>query len=279
MITTMRARKVMSQAVIFILLTIISLTTVFPFIWMLSTSFKFNSRVFTSPIEWLPNPATLQNYVHVWTRIPFLKYYKNTVIVTLFATVGQLFISSMAAYAFAKIRFFGRNFIFMMFLATMMIPWHTIMVPQYILMQKFKLIDTLAVLILGQLASGFGIFLLRQFFMSVPNELRESAMIDGMNEFGIFLYIILPQAKPGIAALAIFSFIHVWNDYLAPLIYLNSESKFTIQIGLKFFQSEHTMNYSATMAGTMSALIPILLLYFILEKQITKGIVFTGIKG
>jgi multiple sugar transport system permease protein len=246
---------------------------------MLSSSFKFDDQVFTVPLQWLPRPITFQNYFKVWTEIPFLKYYINTFIVTIFATAGQVFFSAMSAYAFAKMRFIGRDLLFLLFISAMMVPWHSIMVPQYMVMQNLRLIDTLRVLVLGQLASGFGIFLLRQFFKSTPEELREASIIDGAGEFTIFTRVILPLVKPGLAALSIFTFIQVWNDYLAPLIYLNSESRFTIQLGLKFFQTSYTMQYSVTMAGAVCATFPILIVYLVFEKYITKGIIFTGLKG
>ena len=254
----MKYKKSVANVVFYICMLLISLTMIFPFIWMFSTSFKISSQIFTTPIKWIPNPVTFSNYIKVWTEEPFLKYYINTAIVTVCATVGQVILCAMAAYAFAKLEFIGKNFLFACYLATMMVPWHTIMIPQY------------------QLISKMG---LRQFFMSVPNELREAAKIDGANEARTFLKIIMPQAKPGITTLIIFTFIQVWNDYLAPLIYINSRDKFTIQLGLKFFQTEHTMQYGVVMAGNVCALLPLLIVYLFFEKQITNGMVHSGLKG
>ena len=231
------------------------------------------------PIEWIPNPVNWSNYRKVWTEEPFLVFYKNTAYVAICATFGQVFISALAAYAFAKLQFVGKKFIFSTYLATMMIPWHTIMIPQYQIISYLKLTDTHLALILGQLASAFGIFLLRQFFMTVPDDLVEAARIDGAGELLTFGKIMLPQAKPALATLIIFTFIQVWNDYMAPLIYLNSKMKYTIQLGLKFFQSEHTMQYTVIMAGTVCSLIPILVVFFLFEKQITNGMVHSGLKG
>jgi multiple sugar transport system permease protein len=272
-------KKAMKQGLFYLLMLLISLGMVFPFLWMLSTSFKFDTQVFTIPIQWIPKPVNLKNYVKVWTEEPFLLYYWNTAKVAVLATAGQVIISAMAAYAFAKLKFIGKNTLFGIYLATMMVPWHTIMIPQYQIISKMRLTDTHTALILGQLASAFGIFLLRQFFMTIPNELREAAKIDGAGEASIFLKIMLPQVKAGVATLVIFTFIQVWNDYMAPLIYLNSKEKYTIQLGLKFFQSEHTMQYGVIMAGTVCALIPILLIYAVFEKQITTGMVHSGLKG
>ena len=262
-----------------ILLLLLVFFTIFPFLWMISTSLKYDAQVFTNPIQWIPNPVNWNNYLRVWQDIPFLTYYKNTAIVSVCGTALQVLCCSLAAYAFAKLRFFGKNALFLVFLATMMVPWHTIMIPQYILMGQFHMTDRLVTLILMQAFSAFGIFLMRQFFMGLPNELREAGKIDGAGEFRIFWQIMLPQATPGIATLTIFTFIGQWNDYISPLIYLNSPELYTLQLGLKMFARHYTMQYALTMAGTLCAMVPIFLVYLIFEKQITQGIAFTGMKG
>lgn len=267
------------QVPFYALMSALSLTMIFPFLWMVSTSFKFDTQVFTVPVEWIPDPVNLSNYTQVWVEEPFLLYYKNTVVVAVFATAGQVIISAMAAYAFSSIEFRGKNILFSLYLATMMVPWHTIMIPQYQIISRLGLTDTHAALILGQLASAFGIFLLRQFFLTVPRELMEAARIDGAGEGYIFSKVMLPLAKPALSTLIIFTFVQVWNDYTAPLIYLNTKEKYTIQLGLTFFQSEHTMQYTVIMAGTVCALIPIIITYLIFEKQITNGMVHSGLKG
>lgn len=262
-----------------ILLLLLVFFTIFPFLWMISTSLKYDAQIFTNPIQWIPNPVNWNNYLRVWQDIPFLTYYKNTAIVSVCGTALQVLCCSLAAYAFAKLRFFGKNALFLVFLATMMVPWHTIMIPQYILMGQFHMTDRLVTLILMQAFSAFGIFLMRQFFMGLPNELREAGKIDGAGEFRIFWQIMLPQATPGIATLTIFTFIGQWNDYISPLIYLNSPELYTLQLGLKMFAGQYTMQYALTMAGTVCAMVPIFLVYLIFEKQITQGIAFTGMKG
>lgn len=262
-----------------ILLLLLVFFTIFPFLWMISTSLKYDAQVFTNPIQWIPNPVNWNNYLRVWQDIPFLTHYKNTAIVSVCGTALQVLCCSLAAYAFAKLRFFGKNALFLVFLATMMVPWHTIMIPQYILMGQFHMTDRLVTLILMQAFSAFGIFLMRQFFMGLPNELREAGKIDGAGEFRIFWQIMLPQATPGIATLTIFTFIGQWNDYISPLIYLNSPELYTLQLGLKMFAGQYTMQYALTMAGTVCAMVPIFLVYLIFEKQITQGIAFTGMKG
>ena len=262
-----------------ILLLLLVFFTIFPFLWMISTSLKYDAQVFTNPIQWIPNPVNWNNYLRVWQDIPFLTYYKNTAIVSVCGTALQVLCCSLASYAFAKLRFFGKNALFLVFLATMMVPWHTIMIPQYILMGQFHMTDRLVTLILMQAFSAFGIFLMRQFFMGLPNELREAGKIDGAGEFRIFWQIMLPQATPGIATLTIFTFIGQWNDYISPLIYLNSPELYTLQLGLKMFAGQYTMQYALTMAGTVCAMVPIFLVYLIFEKQITQWIAFTGMKG
>lgn len=275
----MKKKKPIGNVLYYVLMFLLSLFMIFPFLWMISTSLKFDSQVFTVPIQWIPNPVNWSNYSKVWTEEPFFTFYKNTAFVAVCATVGQVFISALAAYAFAKLRFAGKNFIFGLYIATMMVPWHTIMIPQYQIISALHLTDTHLALIMGQLASAFGIFLLRQFFLTVPDELIEAARIDGAGELLTFGRIMLPQAKPALATLIIFTFIQVWNDYMAPLIYLNTKEKYTIQLGLKFFQSEHTAQYTIIMAGTVCSLIPILIVFLIFEKQITNGMVHSGLKG
>ena len=267
------------RAVFGLAMLLMVLCTIFPFLWMGSTSFKYDTQVFTNPIEWIPNPVNWKNYARVWSEVPFASFYRNTAIVAIGGTALQVFCCSMAAYAFAKIKFWGKDALFIVFLATMMVPWHTIMIPQHMLMGKLGMHDRLITLILMQGFSAFGIFLMRQFLMGIPDELGEAAKIDGAGEFRTFFQIVMPQAKPGAATLTIFTFVGQWNDYISPLIYLNSPEKYTLQLGLKLFATEHTMQYGLTMAGTLCAMLPLVVVYLIFEKQITKGIVFTGMKG
>ncbi|PXX49218.1 carbohydrate ABC transporter membrane protein 2 (CUT1 family) [Hungatella effluvii] len=275
-----RVRNKMIRNILFyITVCLLVLLTVFPFLWMVSTSLKYDTQVFTNPIQWIPKPVNWNNYIRVWEEVPFLLFYRNTAVVSVFGTALQVFCCSLAAYAFSKLRFTGKNVLFGLFLATMMVPWHTIMLPQYVIMGKLKMLDKLSTLIMMQAFSAFGIFLMRQFFMGIPDELREAAKVDGAGEWIIFIQIIMPQAKAGMAALTIFTFVGQWNDYISPLIYLNSPEKYTIQLGLKMFAGAYTMEYALTMAGTLCAMIPIFVVYLFFEKQITQGIAFAGLKG
>lgn len=269
----------LSSFIISFLLLILSILMLVPFIWMISTSFKYDMDAFSIPVQWIPENPTLNNYIRVWTEEPFLLFYRNTVIVVFFATVLKMLVSCMASYAFAKLKFIGRNVMFALITATMMVPWQVMMIPQYRIISAMYLTDTLAALVITQVASAFAIFMMRQFMMSIPDELRESGLIDGAGEGRIFASIMLPQVKAAIATLTILSFIQVWNDYQAPLIYINSQSKFTIQLGLQFFNSAHTMQYGVIMAGTVCSLIPIFLVFFIFQKQVTSGMISSGIKG
>ena len=271
--------RLLKRVPFYLLLFGLVLVTVFPFLWMISASLKYDAQVFTNPIQWIPDPINPGNYSKVWQEVPFLTFYKNTAIVAVFGTALQVLCCSLAAYAFAKLRFFGKNLLFLAFLATTMIPWHAIMLPQYILLGQLGMTNKLSTLILMQGFSAFGAFLMRQFFMGLPNELREAGKIDGAGELRIFLQIMLPQATPGLATLTIFTFIGQWNDYIAPLIYLNDPSKYTLQLGLGMFSGQYTMQYALTMAGTVCAMVPIFIVYLIFEKQITQGIAFTGMKG
>lgn len=272
-------KKIIGRILFGLLLFLLVLCSIFPFLWMISTSFKYDTQVFTNPIQWIPDPVKLDNYRKAWSEIPFALFLKNTALVAVTGTFLQVICCSAAAYAFAKMEFMGKNILFMIFMATMMIPWHTIMIPQHMLMGRLGMHDKLATLILMQAFGAFGIFLLRQFFMGIPNELREAAQIDGAGEIRIFFSIMLQQARPGLAALTIFTFITQWNDYITPLIYLNSPKNYTLQLGLKMFATQYTMQYGLTMAGTLCSMVPLFVVYLIFEKQITKGIVFTGMKG
>ena len=261
------------------LMAALSVSLLFPYLWMLSTSLKLDTEVFRFPIQWFPDPLQWKNYAAVWTKIPLLLYYFNTVKITALTTLLQYFVCATAAYAFARLRFRLKNVVFMIFLSTMMVPWHSIMIPQFLIVSRMGLYDTHAGLILVQSFNAFGIFLLRQFFMGIPMEMSEAARIDGCSEWRIFTQIMLPLSGPGLVTLGIFTFMHSWNDYLAPLIYLQSPEKATIQIGLTAFMGERTMEYATIMAGTVCALLPIILLYVFAERYIAQGIAFSGIKN
>lgn len=264
---------------IYILLIFLSLVAIVPFIWMLSASFKMNKDVFSYPITWIPETIRWENYVDIWEKIPLSIFVRNTVKLTVIITLLQLLTSSLAAYAFAKLEFKGRDFLFISYVSTIAIPWQVYMIPQYIMVQKFGLVDTHTSLIILQAFSAFGVFLMRQFYISIPKELSESARIDGLGEFGIYSRIMLPLVKPGLATLTIFTFVTIWNDFMGPLIYINSTNLKTIQLGLRLFVTQFSAEYSLIMAASLVTLIPVLIVFLTLQKYFVEGIASSGIKG
>ena len=235
------AARIVRLILLALALALLIFVMAFPFFYMFTSSFKQDTDVFTKSMFYIPIPPNWNNYVRVWTEINFLQYYLNTIKITLVATALQFLVSATAAYAFARMEVPLKSFFFGLFISTMMIPWTAVMIPQFILISKMHLYDTHLALILLQLFSSFGIFLLRQFFMSLPKELSEAAIIDGCGHVRIFTRIMLPLSKSAISALVIFTFIKVWNDYLAPLIYLQTPEKWTVQLGLSLFRSQYSM--------------------------------------
>lgn len=274
-----KVSRVALGSVRMILLLAVAFIMVLPFVWMLSSSLKYDKEIFTYPTKWIPEVFRWANYQEVWTRISFPTFYLNTIKLAAIITAGQLLTCSLAAYAFAKLNFPGRDKLFLGYLGTMMIPWHAIMIPQFIIIKTLGLYGTHWSLILLQVFSVFGVFLLRQFMLSIPMELSQAARIDGCNEFGIYSKIILPLSKPGLATLTVFTFNFIWNDYLGPLIYLSEERLKTIQLGLTYFKSIYKMEYGLIMAGTVSSLLPIIIIYAFAQRYLIEGIAFSGLKG
>ena len=260
-------------------LTLFSVVTLIPFLWMISASLRTDIDIFRNPMNWIPEPIYFENYKQVWSIIPFSRYILNTIKLTLTITVLQVLVSAMSGYAFAKLKVPFKNSIFMIFIASMMMPWQSIMVPQFTVISHLGLYNTHTGYVLTQLFSAFGIFLMRQFFMSLPDELNEAARIDGYNEWGIFWRIMMPLALPGLSTLVIFTFVYMWNDYLAPLIYLNRDALKTIQLGLQAFKSQYTMDYGLLMAGTVIATIPMVLIFLLGERFFIQGMATTGMKN
>lgn len=250
-----------------------------PFFWMITTSLKFRTQVFTYPPQFIPTQFVWQNYVDSWNAVPFARYYLNSTFVSLMITLGQLATCSLAAYAFARLRFFGRNVIFLIFLGTMMVPFQLTMIPLYFIMGSFKWIDTYYALIVPFSTSAFGIFLLRQFFIDIPTELEDAARIDGCSRIGILFKIILPLSKPALATLGIFTFMFSWNSFLWPLIVTNSDEMYVIQLGLSVFRDAYGgVQWALLMAATSMATIPVLIVFFFGQKQFIQGITLTGLK-
>lgn len=256
-----------------------SLVMLLPFIWMLSASLKTEAQVFEYPIKWIPLLPQWQNYIIIWQKIDFLTFYINSIKLAVIITALQIITCSLAAYAFAKIDFPERNTMFLGYIATLMVPFQVVMIPQFIIIKNLNLTNTHLALILLQAFSPFGVFLLRQFYMGIPNELSEAARIDGLNEFGIYLRVVLPLSKPALASLGIFTFVQVWNDFLGPLIYLNSDNLKTIQLGIRMFISWYSADYSLIMAAAICSLLPIFIIFLFAQKFFVEGIAMSGLKG
>jgi multiple sugar transport system permease protein len=271
--------EMISKTLMFFMLLVISFLVLVPFLWMLSSSLKLDNEVFSVPIQWIPKSPRWANYLDIWKQVPFLTFYKNTAKLTLIITLLQLFTSSLASYGFAKMKFPGRNTLFIAYIATIAVPWQVYMVPQFILMKKVGLVDTHMSLILLQAFTAFGVFLLRQFYMSIPEELSEAARIDGLSEYGIYARIILPLSKPSLATLTIFTFVNTWNDFMGPLIYLNSTKLKTIQLGLRMFISQYAADYGLIMAASVVAVVPVVILFIFTQRFFIEGIATTGLKG
>lgn len=250
-----------------------------PFAWMLSASLKLDKDVFTFPIEWIPKNPRWQNYIDIWSTIPLAQFVWNTSKLTIIVTFLQLLTSSFAAYAFAKLKFKHSNILFLAYISTIAMPWQVYMVPQFMMMRSFGLNDTHLALIFLQAFSAFGVFMMRQFYQGIPDELCEAARIDGMNEYQIWYKIMLPLSKPALSTLTIFTFVGTWNDFLGPMIYLRTEAKKTLQLGLRMFISQYSSEYGFIMAASVLSLIPVLVVFLSLQKYFVEGIAATGVKG
>ncbi|WP_229123776.1 carbohydrate ABC transporter permease [Enemella evansiae] len=250
-----------------------------PFLWMVSASLKPNSEVFAVPVRWIPQDIQWSNYADIWSRVPMFGYILNTTYLAVFITALQVLTGSFAAYGFAKIRFKGRDALFLAYIGTIAIPWQSYMVPQYIMMQKIGLTNTFWSLILLQAFSAFGVFLMRQYYLTIPDELVEAARIDGLNDYGIWARIMLPLSKPALASLALLTFVNTWNDYMGPFIYLSSNRLWTIQLGLQSFIGQYDAEYGLIMTGSVISIIPILIIFLFGQRYFIQGIATSGMKG
>lgn len=277
----MKKNKInIGRILVYILLTIGGVFMVFPFFWMISMSLKTTAQAFIFPPEIIPKPFMWKNYIDAWEIMPFGQAYFNSFKITLICVFCQLFTASMAAFAFAKLKFPGRNVLFVIFLATMMVPAHVTIIPLFLVFQKIKLVDThLAIILPNALFNAFGVFLLRQFIKGIPNDLHEAAIIDGASIPRIYFTIYLPLIKPALTAFGIFAFMGNWNNYLYPLIFLNSPKKFTVPILLATFKGLYVTQWTLLMAASSIAIIPVLIVYLVGQKNIIEGIALTGLKG
>ncbi|HXF60952.1 MAG TPA: carbohydrate ABC transporter permease [Caldilineaceae bacterium] len=272
----------LGRVLLYIVLTIGALIFSAPLLWMISTSLKPEALVYNIPIIWIPPEPRWSNFSEAWTQSvpPFTVFYRNTTILTLVNIVGLVFSSSLVAFGFARIRFWGRNTIFVILLATMMLPSQVTLIPIYLFWSRLGLVNTFWPLIIPEwLTNAYNVFLLRQFFMTIHTELDDAARIDGAGWWTIYARIIMPLSKPALGVIAIQSFAWNWNNYLGPLIYLNEPSKYTVSIALRLFQTQQSQHVPQTMAMTLVALIPVLIVFYIAQAKFIQGIVVSGVKG
>ncbi len=261
----------------------IALLMLAPFLWMLLTSVKTQQEAFAYPPTLLPDRLHWENYTQLFTLVPFGRYFLNTVFVTVVVVVGQLLISSMAAYAFARLKFMGRETIFLFYLATMMVPFQITLIPLYLIVYKLGWVNTYWGLIAPGLASAYGIFLLRQSFLTIPEELSDAARIDGATEWGIYARIFLPLNGPALATLGVFAFLGTWTDLLWPLLIVREERLRTLELGLAYFNSSVPQfvqpNWPLLMAAAVVVMMPVIVVYLFTQRYFVEGIALSGVKG
>jgi multiple sugar transport system permease protein len=272
--------RVAGNALAYVLLGLGAVVMIVPFLWMISTAIKPEGEVFLFPPEWIPHPIVWSNFSDALSKFPFVNASFNSLLVSSLSTLGQLFSCSLAAFAFARHRFPGRNVIFAVLMATLMIPGAVTLIPVFVIMKQLGWIDTLYPLIVPSFTGGaFGTFLLRQFFMAIPSEYDDSARLDGAGSTRILWSIYLPLAKPALATLGVFTFMASWNDFITPLIYLSTPEHMTLTVGLSYFQGQYNTQWNLMMAATLISVVPILILYAVAQKYFIQGIAMTGLKG
>jgi multiple sugar transport system permease protein len=288
-----RRLRFVPRLLVYAILIVTSIMMVVPFLWMVTTSVKPDYQIFEYPPSWIPREFHWGNYVDAWQRANFSTYAVNTAIFAVFSTLGQVILCSMAGYAFARLAFPGRNVLFVLVLATMMIPFQMLLIPLFIILRSWPLaggndimghggtglIDTLVGLTLPNTISAFGIFLMRQFALTLPSELSDAARIDGCNETGIFWRIMLPLMKPALTTLAIFAFQWSWNDFIWPLVITMSDRTRTLQLGLQTFQNQHFTEWGLLMAGATITILPLVTIFLVGQRFFIQGIALTGTKG
>jgi len=265
---------------IHLVLILVGITFMLPFFWMISTSLKSNEQLFVMPPKWIPTPLVWSNYPKALTFIPFFTYLRNTLQICFFCIIGTVLSCSIVAYGLSRIQWPGREVVFLLALSTLMLPYQVTMIPLFLIFKTLGWVGTYKPLIIPAFfGNGFYIFLLRQFFMTIPQELSDSAYIDGCSEFRIYWQIILPLSKPALATVALFTFLGAWGDFLGPLIYINEQNKFTLSLGLQLFRFAYDVEWSYLMAASAVATVPIIILFFFTQKTFIQGITLTGLKG
>jgi len=265
----------------YLLLGIFGLILMAPLVWLISSSLKNEGQIFTVPPQWIPNPIRWSNYPDVFDRVPFARGWWNSTVVTFWATLGQVVSASLVAFGFARLRFPGRDVLFIVLISTVMVPYHVTLIPTYVLFRELQWLDTFLPLIVPSWFGGsaFYIFLMRQFYMRLSFELDDAARVDGAGIWRIFTDVVLPQSKPAVGVIAIFAFLSHWNDFFGPFIYLNSTEKYTLPLMLRLFQSVESTEWAMLMAASVMTAIPCIVIYFVAQRYFIQGVVFTGLKG
>lgn len=276
-----RTAFIIQRVLLYLLLILIALIFLMPLLWMLSTSLKPTSQLFTLPIEWIPKTITFDNYARLFAnaQTPIARWFFNSLAIASIATVLTLVVDALAAYAYARMDFPGRKFLFGAMLLTLFVPGFMFIIPNFLTVNALGLINNWAGVILPGLAGVFGLFFLRQFFEGLPRELEEAAMIDGANQFQVFTRVVLPLSRGALSTLAVITFLASWNDFLWPLLILRDRNLQTLPPGLRTLQSAYTAEYGAIMAGAVVVAIPVLILYLLLQRYIVQSIASTGLKG
>lgn len=276
----MTAQRTWGRVVLYLFLVLGALFFLTPFAWMVSTSLKADHQVFVIPPAWIPKPAMWSNYLRLMTEVPFLRYLANTVLVTVLSVIFFLASSAVVAYGFAKLKWPGRDTLFYALLATMVLPPQVTLIPQFVMFQKLGWVGTFLPLVVPPLfGSAFAVFLLRQFYTAIPNEVSDSARIDGANEWQLFTRIILPLSRPALATAGLFIFIWTWTDFLNPLIYLTDDRNYTLAVGLQQLSSTRSAEWPLLMGGSLLMSLPIILLFFFAQKTFIEGVATSGVKG
>ncbi len=259
---------------------ILSAVFMLPFLWLVGTSLKVEEHMMDFPPQWIPNPVTLEHYVKAFHSVPLVLFLRNTVIIAAFVVFGTLLSCSLVAYGLSMIRWKGRGWVFAVMIATMMLPFQVTMIPIFLIFKRLGWINTfLPLTVPALLGNAFYIFLLRQFFLTIPQDLIDAARVDGCNEWRIYWQIVLPLARPALATVALFTFIAAWNDFMGPLIYLVDQDKYTLSIGLAMFRGQYGTRYGELMAVSTLMTVPIVVLFFFTQKTFIQGIKTSGIKG
>lgn len=267
-------------ALAYLILVLGGILMVMPFVWMISTSLKTVSQAFRFPPEWIPNPLVVDNFIKMWTQQPFSVFLVNSAKISILVGIGQGLTCSMAAYAFARLKFPGRDAIFVLLLSTLMIPYLVVMIPMYLIMRQLGWLNTHLPLIVPFFCGGaFGTFLIRQYFLQLPPDLDDAAKVDGCNPFQIYWKIYLPLSKPALATLLVFWLMWKWNELIGPLIYLSDQEKMTVALGLAFLKGRYWTEIPVLMAASLVTILPIIIIFLAAQKYFVQGIAISGLKG